>query len=565
MLALGVGLAVAGVAGGRGAAVASESPSPQAPVVDPAVQVNTDDGPTRAHNQPHVLIDPTNPRVVVIVDADYTSRRCEVHVSYDAGVTWVSRPDGPQPPQYASCVRPAGGSYLASAFGPTGTLYVLAPGGPTGGGVPGDAYLARSSNRGQTWSYTTVAHGDEPRPFVQADGTTLTAPAFFTAMRLAADPHDASRVYVGFTALPAQSGFFGGRRPALFARSVDGGRTFSAPVDAFASLPLNPDDHITYQDPPALAIGTGGALYAFATVTIARGSAPPAGEVVMMATSRDYGKTWNARVIDDSILECPFCTTDPVPGIDPSTGALYLVFSHVDSAPPAGQFAVADFGVWFERSTDGGRTWSKRVRLDDDRSTVTPGYNHYFPGLSVAPNGRIDVAWHDFRTDAAFNPAGNGASEIYWDVYSTYSVDGGRTWHTNVRVSDRSMNANEGYTNNAQYGLTGSMGIASDNGSQYVVWSDSRRGHPDLPVEDMYLATVRVGPGSGDRTSTSRGAVFFLGVATGVTAAAVALLVGVLALARRRSVEGAGVVPSTPGVARPGVAVPVTSPPRDRT
>ncbi len=71
-----------------------------------------------------------------------------------------------------------------------------------------------------------------------------------------------------------------------------------------------------------------------------------------------------------------------------------------------------------------------------------------------------------------------------------YSSDGGKTWAKNLRVSDRSMNQNEGYVLNPAYDLRGPMAIASTDDAASIAWPDSRAGRVDLPAEDLYFASV---------------------------------------------------------------------------
>ena len=79
--------------------------------------------------------------------------------------------------------------------------------------------------------------------------------------------------------------------------------------------------------------------------------------------------------------------------------------------------------IMFARSADGGVSWTAPVRINDD-----PGTNafHWFGTLAVAPNGRIDVCWHDTRNDT---------NNVFSELYYCYSLDGGLIWATNRAVS----------------------------------------------------------------------------------------------------------------------------------
>jgi hypothetical protein len=84
---------------------------------------------------------------------------------------------------------------------------------------------------------------------------------------------------------------------------------------------------------------------------------------------------------------------------------------------------VDPLDVMFVRSTNGGRTWSAPVRVNDDADTTAW---QWFGTMSVAPTGRIDVVWLDTRD----NPGSVNSS-----LYYSYSIDGGVTWSPNVRLS----------------------------------------------------------------------------------------------------------------------------------
>ena len=317
------------------------------------------------------------------------------------------------------------------------------------------------------------------------------------------------------------------------ATSTDGGVTFPAPIDNVEpSLPLA---DVPGADAPAMAYGKDGAIYAFTKerprvggVTLptqptlaqplgapaqcqpasANPASPPAlpipegappkanepgaGARLVMSKSTDDGRTWKASVIDDGGLACIACLTVPEVAVDPKSGAIHVAFELSESSLPNPRDNRDIFSM---TSTDGGATWSKRLKVNDDNDpNRKPNYDQFIAGISVAPNGRVDLAWYDMRTDGFFNPAGRGDTarrdQTCWDVYSASSSDGGRTFGKNVRVSDRTMNQNSGFALNPAYDLRAPIGVASTDAATFVVWPDSRNGSFSLPNEDTYLGKV---------------------------------------------------------------------------
>ena len=168
-------------------------------------------------------------------------------------------------------------------------------------------------------------------------------------------------------------------------------------------------------------------------------------------------------------------------------------------------------------------------------------FNQYWPGISVAPNGRIDVAWHDFRNDPYYVPQGTGpmglgsTSQHFSNIYYTYSTDLGKTWSPNVRVTDRSIYRKVGVTFNNQ-DIIGPVGLASTDNATYITWSDSRGSLP-FDAEDAYFTRVRFDEGvaAADDEETSPVAWAILGAGIALAACG-----AVLWFARR-----SGTTPST--------------------
>ncbi|MBV8528186.1 MAG: exo-alpha-sialidase, partial [Candidatus Dormibacteraeota bacterium] len=258
---------------------------------------------------------------------------------------------------------------------------------------------------------------------------------------------------------------------------------------------------------------------------------PGSGARKFVSISHDHGKTWKTSTLDASAVDCAGNCDSPIVGtVDPHNGNVYAVWAQ--NRFVNGKALEND--AMFSASTNGGKTWTKPVVLNDD----TSGLDHSFPGVSVAPNGRVDVAWYDYRDDHLFNPSSTTKTETYYGVYYTYSNDGGRTWAANVRVTDRPMNKNAGYSLSSQNGLRGPVAIASGNNATYFAWSDSRAGTVDNPVEDYYFTSAQYAAAAAPATTGATPA-WVWGLLGGVSALTLGglILVALAALARSRERE----------------------------
>jgi hypothetical protein len=560
-----------------GAAASVAAQDNGGPTVTPSIQINQDFTPGRAHSEPQLNVNPVDPNILAVVEAEFQSSTCLVYISRDRGRTWAPTPRRPMPEQYKSCARPSFGPFLAAKFGADGTLYVAATGAETAtNSGPTDPYVARSRDLGETWQFAIIKRAEE-REFAKQDGSTVRDVERFNYARLATHPTDPKRVYAGFrrqgATLPTSEAY----ERSVISVSTDGGVTFTQPTDVYE--PTFPLAEVKGSDAPAMGVDKDGVIYTFTkerppaggpaapqqgtlpkplgpantcqaasanpaaptwvptptTVTPPVPGRPGAGARLLMSKSTDDGRTWKASVVDTSGIVCGPCLTTPEAAVDPTTGAVYVVFEQSDQGPPNPR---DDRNIWFMKSTDGGQTWSPRKQLNDDSvPTRNPNYDQFFPGISVAPNGRVDVAWWDFRTDALFNPAGNGNTtrrdQTCFDIYYTSSSDGGNTWAKNSRISDRTMNQNEGFAMNLCCDLRGPVGVASTDEAAYVAWSDSRAGRMDLPQEDVYFASVIHAEPKVETSGVRAGSVF-LGTAIGAVVVSVLFLLVAAGLRRRR-------------------------------
>jgi hypothetical protein len=427
--------------------------------------------PTRADIDPQIARDPKNGALVDVEASLRGPRDCVVHISFDGGQSWTTGGKPLVAPDTDCTSNSEYGPYFSLAFDRNGVLDIAIEASDPAkvqdvrNDAPRSIYLARSSDDGLTFVTTKVFQGvtgDTNRS--ENKGTTM-----------AVDPSDPNRIYVGW-----RQGAFGATAPMklrpTIASTADGGKTW---ITADVSDARGGDY-------PHIAVTSDGVVHvaywtrAFPT--------PPSGKPlpvlpILLANSTDQGKTFTrVSTIDPGNQRYKF---PPEIAADPSSGALYVVWSgNADPMNKAPGF-VGDLDIFFRRSTDGGKTWSARKVLNDDTGVKQ---NHMAPGMSIAPNGRVDVAWYDGRLSPS--PVVDDTEKGLNDIYATSSSDGGANFTANVRVSDRSSDRSIGvFTNNVDQRIN--VGVASSNNAMYASWQDSRNGNTLTQAEDVYEASVQ--------------------------------------------------------------------------
>jgi predicted amidohydrolase len=117
--------------------------------------------------------------------------------------------------------------------------------------------------------------------------------------------------------------------------------------------------------------------------------------------------------------------------------------------------------VYAARATDGGG-FGANVRVDAGVPVPQSFFldNKWSPTIATAPDGRVYVAWADFRN---YN----------WDIFLARSEDGGQTFGSNVRVDDYPVfeRLNERPT----------LAVGA-NGVVHAAWTDLRAVEPDTNI-----------------------------------------------------------------------------------
>ncbi len=468
-------LAVTALADLASVSPAAAQPSRDDPVVTNAVQVTANPMPVRSHTSPSIAVNPKNGRLALVESDVRGARTCNVHVSGDGGRSWAPGGEIMTKPFTDCSFRGEYGPYANAAYGRDGTLYVAFIASDVfpdreRDAVPRHFFVARSTDDGLT--FTTAMAFEAP------DGNRDRG--LNKGPMLAVDPTDSDKVYVGW-----RQGVRGAQAQenlkTAVAASSDGGRTFAAPVNLADERG---------GDYPALAVDGDGTVHAVywtrtGTFPVLPTGAPVPVKPIIYVRSTDAGKSWSKPVDIDPGNQSTF--RPPLLVADPRSSNLYMTWhSHAEANNTGAQFQ-GNLDVFFRASTDGGRTWGERRVLNDD----TVKANQFEPGISVAPNGRIDVAWFDFRnsptgpTVALGQDDERGASDNFY----TSSSDGGRTWAKNVQVSDRSSDRSIGVWSNG-FSSRYNMGVASTNDSVYFAWQDSRNGSRETQSEDVYTSSV---------------------------------------------------------------------------
>src|SRR3954447_26381901 len=284
--ALGMGFSMLAALAG---APAQGATTPPGRVVD-NTRLGTSSDPLRGRAIPGMAVAPADPRHVVMIDEDFLAGQCDFHVSYDAGKTWT---DGhlKVPSDFADppCRTFDSGGYAhynkSVVFGSGQNVYTTyanhrgAQQRPESNVVAGEGdsiIVNRSTDGGKSFERGVVAieGAKDSRPFIIRPGVAVQPRA------------QGDKLYVvgWYVVNPPGQGAAGGAgdRRAVVSSSDDGGKTWSAPVEA-----SGPDEKVREIAMPV--VGPDGALY---IVWRNRDDPSSAPRPIEVAKSTDGGATF---------------------------------------------------------------------------------------------------------------------------------------------------------------------------------------------------------------------------------------------------------------------------------
>lgn len=449
----------------------------------------------RMQNSPALAVDPTDRRFVVLAHRlDGPDFSCALQVSGNSGRGWVPATPVPKLPTGAEkCYAPE------VAFDKSGKLYYLFVGLHTEGNEPMGVFLSTSTDRGRTFSAPARVLG----PFV-------------FQVRMALDPHIGSQgrlymVWLQATADPPLGGMPQPPNPIMAAYSDDGGRTFSNPTQV---------SHPSRKRPVATSVAVGArsvlnVLY-FDLEDDARdyqGLAGPTWEgtwSLHLSSSIDGGRNFSTHSVVANDIVPPervnliFTMAPPALAVDRS----HRVYAAWHDA------RHGDWDVFLRVSDNAGRTWRPLRRLND--TDERDGRHQYLVRLAVASNNRLDAIFYDRRGDP---------ENLRADVYYTSSIDGGRGFSRNVKLTSAPSDSRIGpiypapETGVVEFGSR--LGLTSSDSKAIAAWTDTRNSVL-APQQDIFTRTV-VLEGHGDQDNGWLSAptavallVIALGLASGV-------------------------------------------------
>lgn len=282
---------------------------------------------------------------------------------------------------------------------------------PSGRGRAGRSWLDRivvqkSLDGGETWNNGSFAG--------------LRPPADQDKHWLIADPVNHS-IYMTWTEFDKYgSARLDDESRILFAKSVDGAESWS---DAMAINELMgnclDDDKTTEGAVPA--VGPSGEIYVAWSFD----------GHIYFDRSTDMGETW----MDHDIKVCEQIGgwTIDIPGLTRANGMPVTACDLSDSEYRGTLYinycdqsnGSDDTDVWLVKSSDGGHSWSRPFRVNDD----TTGRHQFFSWMTVdQKTGAIYIVFYDRRNH----------SDTGTDVYMAASRDGGETF-VNMKISERSF------------------------------------------------------------------------------------------------------------------------------
>jgi hypothetical protein len=326
------------------------------------------------------------------------------------------------------------------------------------GGSGGQIEVYRSEDEGKTWSDSVVVSKDDflvtpdPKdPKCGSQGTIQLSP------NMALGPK--GELYIvwefGPKLLSREPLSLNDTAAVHFARSLDGGRTFTAPQEIAAINTMRSDvpvgySKITINDFPRIAVDAKG----------------------------------------------------------PHRGRIYVAYNGTVKEAPgrASKQNLVSSEAWLIHSDDQGATWSKPVPLAPP--VPETGVKRFWPTVAVRDDGAVDVVYFEEQEKqltpdpdddecdigTVFDVHRKGKVSSLMDLYWVQSNDGGATFSAPVRVNTETTNwckVKFDYSTTQFANFGDILGLYTTGARTFAVWPDGRNGVPDAYFAELGAAAAK--------------------------------------------------------------------------
>lgn len=322
------------------------------------------------------------------------------YYSTDAGVTWTAK----------KITEPTLGVYGDPILfvDTTGAFYFSHLANPPSGSWVDRIVFQKSTDGGQTWAAGTY--------------TGLNGKKVQDKEGIAVNPFN-NEIYVTWTEFDKyNSTSASDSSRIMFSKSANGGKTWSTPkkISSVSGDCVDDDNTVEGAVP---CVGPAGEIYVSWT--------GPNG--IVFNKSLDGGITWLPH--ETPVVNVPGGWTYNISGLQRCNG-LPQTICDLSNGPNRGTIYInwsdqrngsTDTDVFIVKSTDGGKTWSQPVRVNDD----APGRQNFMCWMNYdKTNGYLYVVFYDRR-----NYSGSSQST---DLYMARSTDGGKTF-TNFKINQNAF------------------------------------------------------------------------------------------------------------------------------
>jgi hypothetical protein len=340
-----------------------------------------------------------------------------------------------------------------------------------------------TSTDGKTWKVGACAHNGsfDDRESMWADNEPTSGTY--------------GRMYISWNDYTTSCGAGG----CLFVTYSDDGASWSTPLQLNNNGIFYRDVQVTGSPRGATLIGTNSTVF---IASMDEGGGGSSTRQNLMFSSTDGGKTWKQVTMGPRYnpvgdQSCGyFYQVNPIirhmgwgePAVGPN-GVVHYVYS--------GAGKKGDHGdIFYQQSTDNGKTWSKAMKLNTDKDA--PNKTQWMPSLSATSDGNVTASWYDRRkaTSACNNVGDPGCN---YERVGRQSNTNGASWSKDITISTHIITQpaqDDGgvvgcYAGDYDYNVALNAADAGNaTGSAYITWTDGRKKIGGVPVQNVDFATT---------------------------------------------------------------------------